>query len=59
MIYDLAFAMGEPDVRGLMARLSYAELVVWAVYLRARELPQRPWIRDADQASDIAAAYYG
>ena len=51
--------MGEPDVRALMARLSCRELVVWAVYLRARETPERPWIRDADQISDIAAAYYG
>jgi hypothetical protein len=52
--------MGEVDVRRLAAAITYAELVAWACYLRARNAPaERPWIRDADQIEAMAVMAYG
>lgn len=51
--------MGELDVRAMMARISYGDLIAWAVYLNVRETPQRPWIRDPGKQQDMAAALYG
>jgi hypothetical protein len=60
LIYDLAYAMGEIDVRRLVAAISYTELVAWACYLRARNAPaERPWLRDADTIEAMAALAYG
>lgn len=51
--------MGEIDVRRLVAAITYADLLLWARYLQARNAPARPWLRDPAQIEQMAALIYG
>jgi len=42
-----------------MERITWQDALRWAVFLRCKETPAKPWIRDADQIEAIAIARYG
>lgn len=43
----------------MLAAITYGDLVAWSRYLKIRNAPARPWIRDADQIEAMAAYVYG